>query len=144
MYPRFIFQYTNNSFKTFLVVTFWRSVTNPTTDGLGRSKKPLPSVSDETLRAKRIFIIIHFALTHILFSNIYITTSNRYVLYCLGLGREKRYDDQIPIKARDILWLVTIPTSNIMSQWIWCRYLCFRAFIKRIKFSVGIHFLEKV
>ena len=137
MYPRFIFQYTNNSFKTFLVVTFWRSVTNPTTDGLGRSKKPLPSVSDETLRAKRIFIIIHFALT--LFSNIY------YYWYGWNLV-EKWYDDQIPIKARDILWLVTIPTSrsNIMSQWIWCRYLCFRDFIKRIKFSVGIHFLEKV
>ena len=120
MYPRFIFQYTNNSFKTFLVVTFWRSVTNPTTDGLGRSKKPLPSVSDETLRAKRIFIIIHFALTHILFSNIYITTSNRYVLYCLGLGREKRYDDQIPIKARDILCLVTIYyASCVCTHYIW-------------------------
>lgn len=120
MYPRFIFQYTNNSFKTFLVVTFWRSVTNPTTDGLGRSKKPLPSVSDETLRAKRIFIIIHFALTHILFSNIYITTSNRYVLYCLGLGREKWYDDQIPIKARDILCLVTIYyASCVCTHYIW-------------------------
>ena len=120
MYPRFIFQYTNNSFKTFLVVTFWRSGTNPTTDGLGRSKKPLPSVSDETLRAKRIFIIIHFALTHILFSNIYITTSNRYVLYCLGLGREKWYDDQIPIKARDILCLVTIYyASCVCTHYIW-------------------------